>query len=312
MAGTAIRSSGPITANAAVTGGYVRIGDDVELYYEEAGRGAPLIFIPGWTYTTEVFVHQLSHFADRYRVITLDPRGHGRSSLTLENNNYTQHGADLAAFIDRLGLKDVILAGWSFGCLDAYAYVRKEGIGNLKAFIGIDELPKSLATAENDDGAEGGIAVWKDFICGTTYARREFAREFAKWMVKRELSPCELDWLVAQSLKTPTSVAVLLLTDAMFADYTPEATRMDGRVPVLNVVREERAARVQAWMRTSLPHSESLVFEGQCTFGQSRSPSMLHSRTSCAGSGSHAGGIVSFMPASSALGSVPMASLFAS
>ena len=114
----------------AAPGNYVRISDDVELYCEQAGEGTPLIFIPGWTFTTAVFAHQLAHFAGRYRVVAFDPRGQGRSSRTLENHNYRQHGADLAALIARLNLKDVILAGWSFGCLDAYAYVREEGAGS--------------------------------------------------------------------------------------------------------------------------------------------------------------------------------------
>ena len=198
---------------AGVEGGFVRISDDVELYCEEAGAGTPLLFIPGWTFTTSVFAHQLAHFAARYRVIAFDPRGQGRSSRTLENHNYRQHGADLAALIARLDLQDVILAGWSFGALDAYAYVREAGAGNLKAFIAIDELPKSLAMAEND-GGEADLATWRQFIDGTTYARRDFTREFSKWMVKRDLSAEELGWLVDQSLQTPTSTALLLLIDA--------------------------------------------------------------------------------------------------
>jgi non-heme chloroperoxidase len=248
---------------AGVDGDFVRISDDVELYCEQAGEGTPLIFIPGWTFTTAVFAHQLAHFAGCYRVVTFDPRGHGRSSRTLENHNYRQHGADLAALIARLDLKKVILAGWSFGCLDAYAYVRREGIGNVKAFVAIDELPKSLAAAKND-GGEGDLATWRQFIDGTTYARRDFTREFSKWMVKRDLSAKELDWLVDQSLQTPSSTALLLL--AMFADYTAEARLMDGKIPVLNVLREERAERALAWIRTNLPHAESFVCKGHLHF----------------------------------------------
>lgn len=200
-----------------------------------------------------------------YRVITFDPRGPGRSSLTLENNNYTQHGADLAAFIDRLGLKDVILAGWSYGCLDVYAYVRREGLENVKAFVCIDETPKTLGTAP-DDWAEGDIAAMKGFIDGVAYDRRAFTAEFGKWMVKRELSPDELSWIVDQSLRTPTYVAVLLLTDGLLADYTPEAKMMDGKVPVLNVVREEWAEPAIAWMKTNTPNSEAFVFKGHMHF----------------------------------------------
>lgn len=43
-------------ANNAFGGNYVRVSPDLEIYYEEAGSGRPIIFIPGWTGTTVVVV----------------------------------------------------------------------------------------------------------------------------------------------------------------------------------------------------------------------------------------------------------------
>ncbi len=56
------------------SGTYLRISPDLELYFEEAGTGSPIIFIPGWAGTTEFYTHQLAHFAKHYRAITFDPR----------------------------------------------------------------------------------------------------------------------------------------------------------------------------------------------------------------------------------------------
>jgi pimeloyl-ACP methyl ester carboxylesterase len=91
-------SRGGVTA-----GEYVRVSPDLEIYYEEMGWGTPLIFNPGWTGTTEFFQHLLPHFSDRYRVITYDPRSHGRSSKTLENTYTppTRHGSAFSSL--RLG-----------------------------------------------------------------------------------------------------------------------------------------------------------------------------------------------------------------
>jgi non-heme chloroperoxidase len=44
-------------------GAYLEVAPGVELYYEEHGAGSPLVFAPGWTFTTEVFEHQVAHFA---------------------------------------------------------------------------------------------------------------------------------------------------------------------------------------------------------------------------------------------------------
>ena len=120
-------------------GKYVRVSPDLELYYEEAGTGQPIIFIPGWAGTTEFYAHQMPHFTKRYHALTYDPRSQGRSSKTLENNHYLQHGKDLKAFVDALGLKDVILVSLSGGCYDVYAYFRAYGTDNVQASMGDEE-----------------------------------------------------------------------------------------------------------------------------------------------------------------------------
>jgi pimeloyl-ACP methyl ester carboxylesterase len=96
-------------------GKYIEVEPGVELYYEDYGQGTPLLFVPGWTFTGEVFEHQVAHFAATHRVIVVDPRGQGRSSVTLHGNDYATHGADLAKLIKALELRDVVLVGWSFG-----------------------------------------------------------------------------------------------------------------------------------------------------------------------------------------------------
>jgi pimeloyl-ACP methyl ester carboxylesterase len=92
----------------------------------------------------------MAHFASNYRVLTYDLRSQGRSSKTLENNHYTQHGKDLKAFIDALDMQDVILVGLSAGCYDIYAYLRAFGTDNVKACIFIDRMPKAVAAHKGD------------------------------------------------------------------------------------------------------------------------------------------------------------------
>jgi pimeloyl-ACP methyl ester carboxylesterase len=84
----------------------VRVNPDLLIHYEEAGSGTPIVFIPGWSSSTEYSQRQFAHFLKNYRAITFDPRSQGLSSKTLENNRYLQHGADLKAFLDALQLKD--------------------------------------------------------------------------------------------------------------------------------------------------------------------------------------------------------------
>lgn len=52
---------------------------DIELYYQEKGSGEPFILLHGNGEDGSYFEHQTEHFRDRYRVIALDTRGHGKS-----------------------------------------------------------------------------------------------------------------------------------------------------------------------------------------------------------------------------------------
>jgi len=245
---------------SASAGEYIRVSPDLELHYVEAGTGTPLIFIPGWCGTTEFFMqHQIPHFSINYRVLSFDPRSHGRSTRTLENNNYVQHGKDLKAFMQALQLKEVILAGWSMGCHDLYAYLRAFGTDNVKACIFIDDTPKPLVTQQGDWGWFTEISDARDFINGTVYDQRGFMTTFFPTLMKREMTQDELDWAVDQVLNTPTSVAALLAIDYTFGDYTREARMIDGKIPVLNILNEDWAAEGKKWLSENAPASEIVV-----------------------------------------------------
>src|SRR2546430_15996088 len=68
-------------SNARGAGGprLVTTNDGYKLRYEEAGSGKPLVCIPGWAQTGAPVKDQLSRPSDRYRVITLELRGHGEA-----------------------------------------------------------------------------------------------------------------------------------------------------------------------------------------------------------------------------------------
>ena len=48
---------------------YVTVAPGVELHILEKGEGNPLIFIPGLTFSGEIFKNQLEYFSSEYRVI---------------------------------------------------------------------------------------------------------------------------------------------------------------------------------------------------------------------------------------------------
>jgi pimeloyl-ACP methyl ester carboxylesterase len=154
---------------------YLDIGSGVELYYEEMGSGTPIVFIPGWTFTTEIFHNQLEYFSQNYRVITIDPRSQGRSPVQFWGNNYQTHAQDLALFMQKLELKGVVLVGWSVGNHTAWKYVEQEGTASLKALVTIDMSPTSMSV-NPDDWTEGSLGKLSEVynLLETSQGHRSF------------------------------------------------------------------------------------------------------------------------------------------
>ena len=256
-----------VSGEVALAGSYVRVSPDLDIYYEEAGAGRPIVFIPGWTGSTAYLRQQVAHFSKRYRAVVYDPRSHGRSSKTLENNTYTQHGADLRAFMEALKLKDVVLVGHSWGCHDAYAYFRAFGTDNVKAFVCLDQTPKDIMDKDGDWGSLKTLTDFTGFYHGIAYDRLKTTREFMQSMVTRQLKQDEIDWFSDELLKTPTYVAVSLLYDGNAADYSAEAKAIEAKIPVLNVVADPGwypgwAAAAQNWGKTVAARTEVVVLPG--------------------------------------------------
>ncbi len=87
--------------------------DGVELYYESLGEGTPIVF-QAHDHTPWLFF-QAPVFSQRYRVLTYDRRGTGRSSSPAGDWSAADLAHDLAAFLDAVGIERAIIAGSSLG-----------------------------------------------------------------------------------------------------------------------------------------------------------------------------------------------------
>lgn len=86
-------------------------------YLEWGARGRqPLILLHGIARVAHTFDHLASHFAERYHVIAVDLRGHGDSGWDPQGAYLVEdYVKDVAALIEHLGLRDIVLWGNSTG-----------------------------------------------------------------------------------------------------------------------------------------------------------------------------------------------------
>lgn len=92
----------------------VKISSSLSTYYECSGTGSPVIFIhpPHMGHNVFKYQHELS---GRFRVITYDIQGHGRSEISDEKVTISRLTDDLSAFLNALGHDQVTIVGYSAG-----------------------------------------------------------------------------------------------------------------------------------------------------------------------------------------------------
>jgi pimeloyl-ACP methyl ester carboxylesterase len=87
------------------------------LYYEVRGSGPTLLIIPGGPQDAGVFADLAQRLADRYTVVTFDPRGNSRSAFDGEPQELQLdvQGDDAAQLIEALGNGPAYVFGTSGG-----------------------------------------------------------------------------------------------------------------------------------------------------------------------------------------------------
>ncbi len=103
----------PYGNNEAV-GKYIEI-NDAKIYYEEYGKGEPLLLIHGNGGNINSMGNQIDYFKTKYRVIIADNRGHGKSELKTDSLTYAQITRDWDGLVNYLKLDSINIIGWSDG-----------------------------------------------------------------------------------------------------------------------------------------------------------------------------------------------------
>lgn len=117
------------------------------LDWGSAGR-QPLLLVHGLDRTAHTFDHLAPHFASRYHVLALDMRGHGDSAWDPAARYVVEdHAGDVAALVEQLGLRDIVIWGNSTGgrVAQVYAGMRPDRVAAVIAEDVGPERPRQIA-----------------------------------------------------------------------------------------------------------------------------------------------------------------------
>ena len=122
--------------------------DAVNLAYWEAGKGQPLIFIPGWSANGAMYFHLMHILSEHYHVYVLDVRNQGLSERVNTGNRISRFAMDVKEFADHLGIAEANYCGWSMGASVMWAYIDLFGTQGIRTLSIIDQAPSVYCHAE--------------------------------------------------------------------------------------------------------------------------------------------------------------------
>lgn len=148
--------------------------DGTEIFYNDWGKGQPVVFSHGWPLSADAFEDQMFFLVRHgYRCIAHDRRGHGRSSQPWVGNDLDTYADDLAALIKKLDLRKVIHVGHSTGGGEVARYVGRHGTKRVAKAALIGAIPPlMLRTPKNPTGTP--LAAFDQIRAGVVADRSQF------------------------------------------------------------------------------------------------------------------------------------------
>ena len=164
---------------------------------------------------------------DRFTVVTIDLRGHGRSSKGIDGYRIDRLAQDIHEVIMNLDLHDMILMGWSMGGPTMLSYWKQfgKGEGRLAGLGLIDMTPFPFSSgAWNSHGLRDyNMEGFNAFVGAILKDRDGFATAFAGKIFKDGVIPPGMDWLHEEMMKLPPYLGIALYGDYCYSDYTDVA-----------------------------------------------------------------------------------------
>ena len=215
---------------------FFETSDGTILYYEDYGKGDPILLVHGFCCSSQVFKRNIEGLSRNHRLVLIDLRGHGASSKTLTGVNSRRMAEDIKDLIEYLHLSDVTLLGWSMGgqvvlmywrLFAGYGYVRRIGLMDSNLY------PFSEGEWNRHGNREFNMDKANDRLLLMMSGHEADAAAMVEGMITGEVSREEKMWIQQEIMKTPPYIAFSFYSDILgrdFTEYIPAVT-----VPMLFV-----------------------------------------------------------------------------
>ncbi|WP_052367683.1 alpha/beta fold hydrolase [Algiphilus aromaticivorans] len=192
----------------------VELPTGVTLQYAEQGdaAGTPVVLLHGLSDSWYSYERVLPHLPGSIRAFALTLRGHGDSSRPEAGYRFQDYAADVAAFMDALGVEAAVVVGHSLGSAVAQRFAvdypdRVRGLVLIAAFA---SLPKSPVPRELSEV----VATMQDPV------DPGFVREFQESTLAQPMPQAFFETIVQESLKLPADVWRAAVAGVLEGDFS--------------------------------------------------------------------------------------------
>jgi len=170
---------------------FVTVGEEnsgrVELYYEDHGRGSPVVLIHGYPLSERAWERQVKVLLDAgCRVITYDRRGYGQSSKPASGYDNDTFAHDLEGLLVTLELNHVSLVGSCMGGGEVARYLGRYGSARVDKAVFVSSItPFLLRTDDNPEGVDR--SAFDVLAAGHEHDRPAFLADFIRQLFNFDL-----------------------------------------------------------------------------------------------------------------------------
>src|SRR6195256_5295358 len=203
----------------------VTIGDT---FVRISGQGLPLVFVHGFTTTSEFWREQAEEFSKAYRVIRINLPGHGTSPAPTARGYHLEDFVEDVAWVFReLSIEKAVLIGLSMGGIVAQKFALKHR-----------QLVKALVLVDTTSHGIGPDATANAFLAVADKRGLEKAvQDLSDISFSSSASPALLEWARQEVIQTPEFVARTAVRSLNDADTRGSLSQI--KVPTLVIAGEE-------------------------------------------------------------------------
>ncbi|MGI5170117.1 alpha/beta fold hydrolase [Spirillospora sp. CA-253888] len=211
--------------------------DGTRLAYEDYGHGPAIVFVASAMLNAGMWEYQLPFFIERgFHCVAFDRRGHGRSDRPSDGYDIDTGADDLAALVEHLDLRDVVLVGHSTGGAEVARYLARHGQERVGRVVFVSApMPFMKQTDDNPGGVPE--AALEAMLAQIRADRPRWltmqAQAFFATHLGNDVSPARLDWMIRMCLDTTPWATLRMQHAAFHTDH--RATLPEITVPALVV-----------------------------------------------------------------------------